>query len=52
MEQLKGLPIITQWRLAWLQGKKHFPLAGAFLEYMRQEKDNIIRRKFHWHEPY
>jgi len=41
-----GLPIKTTWRLVWLQGKKHSPVAGAFLDYMRREKNAIIAKHF------
>lgn len=41
-----GLPIKTMWRLVWLKGKKHSPVASAFLAYMRKEKNNIIAEHF------
>lgn len=43
---LKGLPIKTIWRLVWLKGKKHSPVAAAFLDYMRKEKNAIISKHF------
>ena len=45
----KGLPIITQWRLIWLKGKRLSPVANAFLEFMRKNKENLKERKFGWY---
>lgn len=44
--QVHGLPIKTTWQLVWLKGKKHSPVASAFLEYMRNEKNAIIAKNF------
>jgi DNA-binding transcriptional LysR family regulator len=41
-----GLPIKTTWQLTWLRGKKHSPVASAFLEYMRHEKKAIAAKHF------
>ncbi len=49
---VKGLPIITTWRLVWLKGKKHSPVSSAFLEYLHMEIQNIVRDKFSWYEQY
>jgi DNA-binding transcriptional LysR family regulator len=43
-----GLPIITNWRLIWLKGKKMSPVGHAFLEFIREEKETIIAQKFSW----
>lgn len=48
----KGLPIATNWSLIWLKEKKHSPVAAAFLEHLKIEKDNIIAEKFNWYENY
>jgi DNA-binding transcriptional LysR family regulator len=48
----KGLPIKTTWSLIWLKGKKHAPAAASLLAYMREEKDNIVAKKFDWYEQY
>lgn len=42
---VKGLPITTTWRLIWVKGKKHSPVAQAFLDYIKKEKDEI---KMEW----
>lgn len=49
---VKGLPISTTWNLIWLKSKKFSPIAEAYLEYVRAEKDAIIREKFQWYEGY
>ena len=41
-----GLPINALWRLIWLKGKKHSPVAAAFLDYMRKEKNAVIAKHF------
>ena len=45
---MKGLPIKTTWHLIWLKGKKLSPIANAFLKFLGEEKENIIREKFEW----
>lgn len=49
---IKGLPIITNWSLVWLKGKKPSPVAKAFLNYLKQEKTQIVHDKFSWYEQY
>jgi len=41
-----GLPIRNMWQLIWPKGKQHSPVASAFLEFMRKEKDAIIEKQF------
>ena len=48
----RGLPIKTSWHLVWLKAKKLSPVAAAFLEHIKEEKENIRERYFAWHEPY
>lgn len=48
----RGLPIVTHWRLVWLKAKKLSPVASAFLEYIQEEKENIINEHFSWFEAY
>jgi DNA-binding transcriptional LysR family regulator len=47
---VKGMPIKTNWSLIWLKGKKHSPQALAYLEYLRKEKDEVIKKQFSWYE--
>lgn len=49
---VKGLPIKTIWSLIWQKGKNHSPVCVAFLEYLKKEKQSIIRDKFSWYEDY
>jgi LysR family transcriptional regulator, low CO2-responsive transcriptional regulator len=49
---VKGFPIITNWHLIWLKGKKFSPVAAAFLEYISAEKEGIVKEKFDWFENY
>jgi LysR family transcriptional regulator, low CO2-responsive transcriptional regulator len=49
---VKGFPIKSVWNLIWLQNKNLSPIASAFLEYLKQEKENIIQKHFHWYEAY
>ena len=48
----KGLPIITHWNLVWLAAKKLSPIAEAYLDFIRREKDSIINDTFSWFEAY
>ncbi|CAN5426488.1 LysR family transcriptional regulator [soil metagenome] len=49
---VRGLPIKTVWRLIWMKGKKHSPVADAFLSFMKKEKDQIVKDTFDWYEKY
>jgi len=44
-----GLPVITQWRLIWLKGKKLSPVSMAFLDYVKSEKQQILEKNFRWY---
>ncbi|REJ81959.1 MAG: LysR family transcriptional regulator [Bacteroidetes bacterium] len=43
---VKGLPIKTMWNLVWLKNKNFGPAALAFLDYLKREKEKIIRSRF------
>ncbi len=49
---VKGFPIKSTWFLIWLKGKKLSPVDTAYLTYLKEEKQNIIREKFDWFEKY
>ena len=49
---VKGLPIKSSWQLIWQKNKGFSPVALAFLEYLRNEKDQIIEKDFNWYEAY
>lgn len=48
----KGLPVKTTWSLIWMKGKKHSPVALAFLNYLKEHKAQIVHDKFSWYEQY
>ena len=48
----KGLPVITRWNLIWLREKKLSPIAKAFLEYLNQRKEDIIKENFSWQDKF
>lgn len=48
----KGLPIISHWHLIWLAAKRLSPIAEAYLAFIEQEKDRIIKDNFDWFENY
>lgn len=50
--QRKSLPVITTWRLIWLRNKKPSPLALAYLDYIRKEKNKIIEQNFMWYSDF
>jgi DNA-binding transcriptional LysR family regulator len=47
-----GLPIRNIWKLIWLRGKQHSPVAKAFLEHVKKEKERIVQERFKWYEDY
>ncbi|MEZ7498025.1 LysR family transcriptional regulator [Flavobacterium sp. Arc3] len=48
----KNTPIVTQWRLIWLKGKKLSPIGKAFLDFVRSEKQTILKNNFDWYNQY
>ncbi len=49
---VKGFPLTSNWQLIWLKNKTFSPAAQAYLEYVRQEKEQIIKENFNWYENY
>ncbi len=49
---VKGLPIKSSWQLIWQKNKGFSPVALAFLEYLKNEKDQIIEKEFSWYEEF
>tara|TARA_R110001632_G_scaffold6324_1_gene25682 strand:- start:20799 stop:21722 length:924 start_codon:yes stop_codon:yes gene_type:complete len=49
---INDLPIVTHWNLVWLKSKKLSPTAEAFLNYIKDDKDRIIKETFQWFEEY
>jgi len=44
----EGLPLITNWKLVWMKGKKMSPVATAYLEYVKNNKAAINENIFSW----
>jgi DNA-binding transcriptional LysR family regulator len=49
---IKQLPITSEWNLVWTKGKRMFPAAKAFIEFLEREKDRIIADNFTWYNTY
>ncbi|WP_299361937.1 LysR family transcriptional regulator [Winogradskyella sp.] len=47
-----GLPIITNWNLVWQKSKNLSPVAIAYLDFLKMEKDRIIKENFDWYAAY
>ncbi|MEO0897649.1 MAG: LysR family transcriptional regulator [Bacteroidota bacterium] len=45
---MKGLPIITQWMLVYRKEKGLSPASQAFLNFIEQDKGDIINKYFSW----
>lgn len=45
---LKNLPIVTNWTLIWLKGKKLSPAANAYLDFIRTQKERLKEEHFSW----
>lgn len=45
----RGLPLKTDWRLIWLKSKRLSPVAQAYLDYVREHKEEIIEKHFKWY---
>jgi DNA-binding transcriptional LysR family regulator len=48
----KGCPIATEWNLIWLKNKKLSPVALSYLDFVKTEKQRIMKDKFSWFENY
>lgn len=44
--EVKGLPIETTWQLIWLKSKKLSPVALAYLDYVKEQKESILQQYF------
>ncbi len=47
-----GLPMATMWQLVWVKGKKHSPVAQAFISYIKRESTTLIQKNFDWYLKY
>jgi len=49
---IKGLPMVTNWNLIWLEAKKLSPVAEAYLNFIDSKKRDIIENEFSWINSY
>lgn len=49
---VKGFPIKSTWHLIWQKQKNFSPVANAYLNYLKKEKNNIIHQHFKYYEDY
>lgn len=45
---LKGLPIISQWNMIFMDGKQLTPAQKALIEYIEENKTRIVEKHFDW----
>jgi DNA-binding transcriptional LysR family regulator len=43
-----GFPIKSKWRLIWLKKKKLSPVAEAYLNYLKSNKEQLVKEHFLW----
>jgi len=49
---LKGLPIVSAWHLVWPPHKKFSPATAAYLQFVADNKETIVRNNFSWYQKY
>lgn len=47
-----GFPIKSNWQIIWMKGKKFSPAAIAYLDYIKKDRNKIIKETFGWAEKY
>lgn len=45
---VSGFPIKSDWRLVWLKNKSLSPVAQAYLDFLKKEKEVIVQNHFSW----
>ncbi|MDB4061623.1 LysR family transcriptional regulator, partial [Vicingaceae bacterium] len=50
--ELAELPLVTDWNLIWLKSKSLSPAAAAYLKYIEEKKEEIIKHHFSWYASY
>ena len=43
-----GFPIKSKWYLIWLKEKKLSPVAEAYIDYIKKNKDKVLNNQFSW----
>ncbi|MBD3747963.1 MAG: hypothetical protein IE931_00555 [Sphingobacteriales bacterium] len=46
--KIEGFPITTSWNLIWLKNKNFSPMAKAYLQFIKSQKEAIIQDRFGW----
>lgn len=49
---IKKMPIVSNWRLIWLKGKKMSPVAKAYFNYVNEFNETINKEYFSWINDY
>lgn len=49
---VKGLPVVTEWRLIWLSTRPLSPVASAYLEHLKSHKTRVFEEHFAWTKAY
>lgn len=44
-----GLPLVSEWRLVWLKSRKLSPVGQAFMNFIREKKDTILKKYYGWY---
>lgn len=50
--KVKEFPITTNWQLIWQKNKRFSPVASAFMDYIKNNKEEIIKKHFAWYEAF
>jgi DNA-binding transcriptional LysR family regulator len=50
--KVKEFPITTNWQLIWQKNKRFSPVASAFIDYIKNNKEEIIKKHFAWYEAF
>lgn len=48
----KNLPMKTSWNLIWLKGKKFSPAAQTYLDFIKQNVEEVVDANYKWLEDY
>lgn len=49
---VKNLPMTTNWNLIWLSSKNLSSIAKHYLDFIDENKDDIIKAHFDWFDSY
>jgi DNA-binding transcriptional LysR family regulator len=49
---VKGMPLVTQWRLIWLNTRPLSPVAKAYLAHLQNNREYVYAHHFAWTEAY